>query len=59
LERVWLKFVSGCRAVVLITTLTPAYTYRIGWVERFFNIFPALERESFLSMRCTQSKNGE
>ena len=55
----WLKFASGCHAVVLITTLTPAHTYKIGWGERFFNIFPALERESFLSMRCTQSKNGE
>ena len=55
----WLKFASGCHAVVLITTLTPAHTYKIGWGERFFNIIPALKRESFSSMCCTQSKNGE
>ena len=55
----WLKVASGCRAVVLITTLTPAYTYGIGWGGCGFDIFPALKRESVSSMLCTQSKNGE
>ncbi len=53
----WLKVASGCRAVVLVTHSLPQ-TYRIGWGERFFNIIPALKRESFSSMCCTQSKNG-